>query len=302
MSVAIASRNRALELDGLLASLEAMTKPEGFSFEIVIALNACTDDSRDVVARYSAALPIVIVEEPRIGVSFARNAILERVRGRMIAWLDDDVLVDHGWMTEYQKAIERYPDTAIFGGRIDPLFVGPLPAWLASTWELISDVFAMRRPATDAPISLESLPYGANYGVRADWQQRYLFNVSLGRQGTFFVIGGEETGSIYRMFADGATGRWMPGVRVQHVIRPNRMTRKYIFRYYAGYGYDVGRYEANGPPSKRLSRLQLARCFFDGWIFLASASMFGRPDLRIRALEQAATMTGRVVAKITGAH
>jgi GT2 family glycosyltransferase len=61
------------------------------------------------------------------GVSGARNAALRAARGAIIAWTDDDCMVDRRWMTTIWREFSEDPDLGVLGGYVAP-FIGTVTA------------------------------------------------------------------------------------------------------------------------------------------------------------------------------
>jgi glycosyltransferase involved in cell wall biosynthesis len=88
VSVVMPVWNRADRVREAIASVQAQDLD---AWELVAVDDGSTDDSVTVLRELAAADPrIVVVEAPHGGVSRARNAGLERARGRYVAFLDSD--------------------------------------------------------------------------------------------------------------------------------------------------------------------------------------------------------------------
>lgn len=86
LDLLVATRGRVRELDRLLASLEGQTYS---NFQILLADQDEPGYLDDMLARH-ARLPITRIMLPSRGVSIARNALLERARGEILVFPDDD--------------------------------------------------------------------------------------------------------------------------------------------------------------------------------------------------------------------
>jgi glycosyltransferase involved in cell wall biosynthesis len=241
VTVAICTRNRCRALGQTLRSLAATDLPPSLSWEVLVVDNGSEDGTTEVIASASTALPVRAVVEPRIGLSHARNAAIANARGRYILWIDDDVLVDGKWLRAYHDAFRAWPDAAFFGGPISPMFEGTPPAWLQSALPNVDNAYAAR-DLGNVPVALtrDTLPFGANFAVRSEEQRRYPFDPELGRRGNA-LSAGEEWAVLEEMLAGGASGRWVPDARVQHVISVERQSVRYLRRYYVENGMSLAR-------------------------------------------------------------
>jgi glycosyltransferase involved in cell wall biosynthesis len=119
LSIVICTKDRAQRLNRLLASLQAPCQRSEFPHtEIVVVDNASVDPSTKDVARNFANVRYVF--EPKAGLNFARNAGLRNVSGDLVAYLDDDVVVDRHWLIGLAAAWRSCPDAGGFTGLVLP--------------------------------------------------------------------------------------------------------------------------------------------------------------------------------------
>ncbi len=117
LSVAICTRNRVTTLRRCLESLRPLQGRHGF--ELLVIDNAPPDGATaELVERLSG---VRYVLESRPGLNFARNRAWSEASGDLIAYLDDDVIVDSGWLAGLQEAWAENPDAAAFTGLVMPL-------------------------------------------------------------------------------------------------------------------------------------------------------------------------------------
>ena len=242
ISVVICTWNRAPLLDATLHAMCKLTIPVNVEWELLIVNNNCSDATDEVISRYKADLPIRRLFEPKQGLSHARNHALEAAKGELLLWTDDDVLVDNQWLTTYVKAAKTYPEAVFFGGRISPLFSVAPPRWLTTNQSIFYGAYALKEPGKNIFIAKpdDDIPIGANMAFCKRAFTDFRFDPNLGRCGKNF-ISGEEAQLFRKLLNNGYFGIWVDTAQVWHHIPPARLTRRYIWNYYRGYGESQAR-------------------------------------------------------------
>lgn len=115
VTVAVCTKDRPSNVARCLAALAATTPPP---FEILVVDNAPSNDAtRSVVAAHP---DVRYLREPRPGLDFARNRAVVAARGDWVAFVDDDVVVDDGWLEGFYEALGENPDAGAITGLILP--------------------------------------------------------------------------------------------------------------------------------------------------------------------------------------
>lgn len=238
--VVICTFNRAHMLRETLNSLVGLNPLRGADWTVLVVNNRCTDDTDQVIAEYSARLPICRAYQPVQGLSNARNAAIASefaAQADYIVWTDDDVRVDPGWLRAYESGFRKHPESCLFGGNVIAWFEKEPPKWLRLGWESFKDAFAVRDYEGEFPLRASSLeiPYGANFAIRAVEQRQLLYDPNLGVVGNKW-LGGEETSLMRELLSQGHSGWWVPEATVRHFIPENRMQLAYLGKYFRGQG------------------------------------------------------------------
>jgi cellulose synthase/poly-beta-1,6-N-acetylglucosamine synthase-like glycosyltransferase len=117
VTAAVCTRHRASQLASCLDALTALDYPRPL-LDVIVVDNAPVDAStRDLVARYPG---VRYVCEPRPGLDNARNRAIEEARGEILAYTDDDVIVDRGWVRAIARAFEEEPHAMCVTGLVVP--------------------------------------------------------------------------------------------------------------------------------------------------------------------------------------
>lgn len=116
ISIIIPTRDRPHHLYRLLDSLSRQTiKPR----EIIVVDNGRKKKSRDIIERFSESLPLRYLREPRAGVSVSRNKGVALSSASIVAFLDDDCVVESDWTDVIYNTFKERQDLYILQGRTD---------------------------------------------------------------------------------------------------------------------------------------------------------------------------------------
>jgi glycosyltransferase involved in cell wall biosynthesis len=121
VSIVVCTYNRAASLRATLERCVALEPPPGGAYEIVVVNNNSTDDTGQVIRRFtSARLDLVrSVDERKQGLAYARNAGVRAARGSIICCTDDDCLPSPDWIAAAAAAFARDEGLALVGGRVE---------------------------------------------------------------------------------------------------------------------------------------------------------------------------------------
>lgn len=123
VSVVIPTRNRARYLEVALASLAR--QEFGGTHEVVVI----DDGSRDGTALVAGRAGVrCLRHEHAPGLNAARNTGVRATAAPLVAFLDDDVHVSHGWLHALVEGARRHPDADAFGGPIRARLEGRTPS------------------------------------------------------------------------------------------------------------------------------------------------------------------------------
>jgi glycosyltransferase involved in cell wall biosynthesis len=111
--------------------------------EIIVVNNASTDSTRDVALRYPG---VMVVDEPRKGLTFARQAGFAASTGSLIANVDADSRLTPGWIGEVLAAFEADPHLAALSGPLVYYDLTPRQRILINLFYLLAfATYAMNR-------------------------------------------------------------------------------------------------------------------------------------------------------------
>lgn len=250
ISMIMCTRNRANQLARVLESAAAMRVPQGVDWEFLLVDNGSTDHTAQVAQSFSDRLPIRRIWQPEPGLSNARNAGVAEAQGDYILWTDDDVVIDPGWLAAYADAFAAFPDAAVFGGVIEPDYETEPPQWFQENEDILSHLLAKRDMGPALRVienKLETIPYGANYALRAREQKRHSYDPDLGVSPRHKRLG-EETAVIQAIRDEGGISVWVPEARVRHLIPASRLTEDYVRVYHESAGETWAYLSKNGGP------------------------------------------------------
>jgi GT2 family glycosyltransferase len=117
ISVAVCTRNRPEQLVFCLASLARIDYQE---LDVIVVDNAPNSDRTcQILTEHYPQFRYVREERP--GLDHARNRALQEAFGDLLAFTDDDVVVDTGWVDAIVRAFEESPELTAVTGLVAPL-------------------------------------------------------------------------------------------------------------------------------------------------------------------------------------
>lgn len=117
VSVAVCTRDRSAELAMCLDAIARLSVP---ATEVLVIDNAPSSAATEQLVR--ERYPTVrYVLEPRPGLDWARNRAIAEAQSEVIAFTDDDVVVDAGWVGAIADLFADAPDVLALTGLVVPL-------------------------------------------------------------------------------------------------------------------------------------------------------------------------------------
>lgn len=224
ISVVIPCHNGQAGLGACLHALYAQDLDPA-RFEILVVDNASAPPLSLEGLEPEAGLPAVrIVSEPRLGLHVARNSGARAAGAPLVAYTDDDVVVDRGWLAALLQGFQQ-PDIGAVGGEIRARWQSPPPEWVLR----YAPGYLSMLDHGPEPVELKTPDlYGCNLAVRRE---------ALMAVGGFHPeafgqhwIGDGETGMLMDMLDAGYRLAYRPDAVVHHCIPPTRCTEEYLLR------------------------------------------------------------------------
>jgi glycosyltransferase involved in cell wall biosynthesis len=233
ISIVVCTYNGSLKLENTLASIGRLSTAPEVSWELVVVDNGSLDNTAHIVGRFAATSGVSVryLFEPKQGKSFALNTGLRAAHGELLAFTDDDVLVDQHWLTGLVRVFAQF-DCIGVAGRVVPIWWQRKPQWL----ELDGQQAVVHFEYGEAPRMLDFPPIGANMAFRRIAFEKYgLFREDLGRIKNVSGIEDREFGG--RLLSAGEKIVYAPQAIIYHPVEPARLRKSYVLRW----AYSVGR-------------------------------------------------------------
>jgi O-antigen biosynthesis protein len=222
MSVVVPTRERSQQLDACLEALSAVQYP---AFEVIVVDNApSTSATREVVQRRATGdVPVSYLREDRPGASAARNTGMRAASAELVAFADDDVIVDRGWLAALAEAFEALENVGCVTGPVLPLqYETPAQAWMEQFAEFRTgftrEVFDLEQHRSHRPL------YPYNPGVFGSGGSMAFRRTALERVGGFDTAlgpatparAGEELAAFLAVILEGYRIVFEPAALVRH--------------------------------------------------------------------------------------
>jgi len=241
VSVVIATHNRTKSLAACIQSLLDMDYP---AFEIIVVDNApASSDTADYIRQtYPNSSKVRYVREDFAGGATAHNrGLLEVKDAPIVAFTDDDVLVDRYWLAELVKGFSAAEDVACVTGMIFPAELETPTQALVEQYgfgkgfsQRIFDLGAHRLPNPLYPFTAGSFGSGASMAFKMSFLREVAgFDPALG-PGTI-ACGGEDLALLFKAVNSGHRLVYQPSAILYHFHgRDYASLRRQAFSYGVG--------------------------------------------------------------------
>lgn len=230
----------------------SLMNQEGFEdknlWELLIVDNNSNDHTREVVENFGAdtSLNISYIFEKQQGKSYALNTGIANSRGQILAFTDDDVIVDKRWVASIIEASTKYSHKA-FGGKVIPLWLDPIPPWIQPTGPYANPIIGAAIVSHDKGDEVKEygedmwVPIGANMFFRRDVLEKYGgFRTDLGPRGD--ILGPHEDSEMgFRLKNNGEKILYYPNAIVYHPVPHYRLSTEYLLKYFWNLGLTEAR-------------------------------------------------------------
>jgi succinoglycan biosynthesis protein ExoM len=246
-----------------LASLGAQRLPPHVRMRVIVADNEPEPAARARVLATAArhGLDVEYVHAPAHNISLARNAVLDRLEGEWLAFIDDDQTAAPDWIANLAAAAEREGVDAMLGP-VTAIYPPDAPAWIAA-----GDFHSFRAVRVRGRI-LKG--YSCNCLIRTAIirRARLGFDLALGR------MGGEDDDFFYRLTDAGGVIGFTETARVYEPVPPSRATLRWLLKRAFRSGQSHGRRQLRRGLAGRLGQMALAGAKSGACLAGAAASAF----------------------------
>ena len=260
ISVVICTRDRTDLLKGALEAILAIDYPH---HEIIVIDNAPAKTS---TAELVAGLPVRYVKEERPGLDWARNRGIAEARHEIIAFTDDDVRPDRGWLRGIAAGFAD-PEIMAVSGLVA---AAELETVAQQQFELIYGgmlQYLDSRKFNGSELSVQELLWGSKYGVGANMAfRRQVFEAA----GNFDVAldvgtatrGGGDIEMFHRILAKGYATFYEPRALVWHL---HRRSDKALSKQLQDNGRGFGAFLLTCDRNRTVPRLEILKFAMFNW-------------------------------------
>ena len=248
LEVVIPTYNRSNLLPQCLRALLSAPVPADLEVGVTVVDNNSTDDTATLVESWSKEFPgrVRYLFEQQQGRSAALNRGITGTESDLVGFIDDDEEIDSGWYHAISEAFAD-PQLDFIGGPYVPKWEVDPPSWLPQDHEGVIGL-------VDAGPKV--IPYDENYpGIlmggnavirRRALEKAGLYATALGRRGKR-LLAGEDEDMYRRLLAGGAKGRYLPHLKIYHLIPESRLTKKYYRQWSFWRGVSCGVLDRSQP-------------------------------------------------------
>lgn len=208
-------------LKNCLSSVFSIDYPKS-RYEIIIVDGGSNDGTDELCKQFPK---IRFIVESKHGLAYARNKGAELAKGSIIAYTDDDCIVDKNWLKNLVEGFQFSRTIVGVGGPVYPLHPEIIPQKIHVKAALgLYDNGETTKPVEDIITS--------NAAFKKEIFKTIKFDETLGvtRRGNH-ILSGEDTQFCQKITSHGYKLLYTPHAKVYHNIQRNRITVSYIIKH-----------------------------------------------------------------------
>ena len=268
ISVIICTYNRSETLKKVLECVQALKGAPEITWETLVVDNNSTDETKATVTAFAGngSANIRYLFEKKQGKPYALNTGIAAAAGDIVAFTDDDVLIDSDWLLNIKKAFD-HNDCLGLGGKIIPVFNDKTPSWLTvDTPTPFLNVLGGFDQG-DNHCDLKVPTNGANMAFRKEAFDKH------GNFNTDLIPRGEDTEISLRLLARGERLVYAPDAIIYHRVQKEKLKKKAFQTSYYYYGRFKAKSERENLPSRQIYYFGIPRYLYKT-LFLKWMSWF----------------------------
>jgi glycosyltransferase involved in cell wall biosynthesis len=220
VSVVVCTYNRKTLLRSCLASIYAQNYSRSH-YEVIVVDGGSTDGTHGLCREFPK---IRFMVERKHGLAYARNKGAELARGDIVAYTDDDCIVDRHWLKNLVAGFQFSKNVVGVGGPVHPLHPEIIP-------KKINVKAALGLYDEGKTIKITQAIITSNSAFKKEIFKTIKFDESLGitRRGKL-ILCGEDTDFCQTLIDYGYKLLYTPYAKVYHQILRERIRAQYIFK------------------------------------------------------------------------
>lgn len=260
ISIVVCCHNSAKRLPETLQHLAGQRDTHGISFELVLVDNGSSDGTASVASQLWAEaarqIPMRVVQEPELGLSYARSRGIREAKHDIISFVDDDNWVSSDWVARVHEFLASKPDVAACGGLALAAHEVEPPSW----FEMNQKSYAVGEQASESGDVTWSRGFlwGAGLSLRqsalADLKRLGFSPLLTDRKGGALSSGGDQELCLALRLA-GWRLWYNKELRLRHFMPAERMKWGYLRRLKRAFGVSAAVHEAYRLASEPVEKL-----------------------------------------------
>ena len=239
VSVVVCTYNRKKLLKNCLSSILNIEYPKS-CYEVIVVDGGSSDGTREFCKHFPE---IRFIIERKYGLAYARNLGAELARGSIVAYTDDDCIVDKHWLSNLTSGFQFSKSIAGVGGPVYPLHPEIIPKKL-----LVKPALGLFDEGEK--IELVQGIITSNSAFKREIFSAIQFDETLGTtRRRKLLLCGEDDDFCQSLTKSGHKLLYTPFARVYHQIRKDRIRVSYIVKHAIHSGISTTKFFEKGESS-----------------------------------------------------